>query len=200
MKMELKQRDALSHNGGHAVMPSMGRRESFSGSGTVFIRQFKMVDGEKVYLDEPPFRKNLIVEKGRSSLIDLLVGAEQKKLSFIRWGKGGAPSFPQGDPLEPFAVDDADTDVATPLIDKPLSAYLRNSPTELEYIETLICDEVNNDVNEAAMLFENTFSGERSIFARITFPTIRLTVEKGTGIELRWIFNFSKSEEQAVQN
>lgn len=194
--MELIQTDIVSHNGEHSVVPAIKKRESFYATGTVFLRQFKMVDGEKVYLDEPPFRCNLIVKKGRETLIDLLIGATQKKLTYIRWGKGGAPAFPDGDPLEPYEVEDTDEDVRISLLDKKLNAARRISSTEIEYTETLICDEVNNDINEAAMMFEDPTSLERSIFARITFPTIRLTVEKGTGVELKWIFNFSKAEEQ----
>lgn len=168
--------------------------DSFSGIGTVTIRPFKILPGgKKLYL--PVTRHNLIVEAGRSSLIDLMIGARRKKLTYIRWGKGGALRFPEGDPLNPLIVDDKDTDVKTFLLDKPLSPYNRTSPTDVEYIETLICDEVNDDVNEAAMLFEDADSQERSIFARITFPTVRLTIEQGTGIEIRWVFSFTKAEE-----
>lgn len=168
--------------------------DGFSGIGTVSIRPFKMLpSGKKLYLSIT--KHNLIVEAGRSSLIDLMIGARRKKLTYIRWGKGGALSFPDGDPLNPLVVDDKDVDVKTFLLDKPLSPYNRTSPTDVEYIETLICDEVNDDVNEAAMLFEDIDSQERSIFARITFPTVRLTIEQGTGIEIRWVFSFTKAEE-----
>ena len=54
---------------------------------------------------------------------------------------------------------------------------------------------MDSDVNEAVMLFEDLDSMERTAFARITFPTVRLTIEQGTGIEIRWVFNFSKAEE-----
>ena len=172
--------------------------ESFYGIGTVTIRPFKLgPDGKRYYI---PFTKNnLIVEAGRASIVDLLIGAKRKKLSYIRWGKGGALSFPEGDPLNPLAVEDKDVDVKSLLIDKPLSPYKRISPTEVEYVETLICDEVDNDVNEAVMLFEDQDSMERTIFARITFPTVRLTIEQGTGIEIRWVFNFSKAEEMKLE-
>lgn len=169
-------------------------KESFSGIGTVTIRPFRVrPGGGKEYL--PITKHNLIVEAGRATIIDLLVGAKRRKLSYIRWGKGGALSYPAGDPLNPLVVLDKDTDVAAFLLDKPLSPYKRLSPTELEYVETLICDEVDDDVNEAVMLFEDQDTQERSIFARITFPTVRLTIEQGTGIEIRWVFNFSKAEE-----
>lgn len=196
--MELKQNDGVSHMTGYSVVPMVKRKDSLSGTGTVFVRQFKMVDGEKVYLDDPPFRCNLIVSAGRATLIDLLVGAKRRVLTYIRWGKGGAASFPDGDPLEPYDVEDQDENVRLFLLDKKLNAYKRVSPTEIEYTETLICDEVNDDVNEAAMMFEDQDTKARTIFARITFPTIRLKVEKGTGIELRWIFNFNKAEEEIV--
>ncbi|PGQ88281.1 hypothetical protein [Priestia megaterium] len=172
-------------------------RESFSGVGTVTIKPFKILeDGTRQYL--PITKHNLIVEAGRASLIDLLIGAKKKKLSYIRWGKGGALTFPDGDPLNPLTVNDKDVDITTFLLDKPLSPYNRVSPTEVEYTETLICDEVNDDVNEAVMLFEDDDTQERSIFARITFPTVRLTIEQGTGIEIRWVFNFSKAEENPI--
>lgn len=171
--------------------------DGFSGIGTVTIRPFKILPGGKRhYL---PFTKNnLIVEMGRATLIDLMVGAARRKLSYIRWGNGGALQFPDGDPLNPLPVEDKDTDVKSFLLDKPLSPYTRVSPTIVEYTETLICDEVDNDVNEAVMLFEDQDSQERTIFARITFPTVRLTIEQGTGIEIRWQFNFSKAEEQPI--
>jgi hypothetical protein len=76
--------------------------------------------------------------------------------------------------------------------------HKRLAPTQVEFVETLICDEVNNDVNEAAILFEEDTTLARSIFARITFPTVRLTIEQGTGIEIRWVFSFSKAEESNV--
>lgn len=172
-------------------------KDSLSGVGTVTILPFKIgANGERVYM---PFSKNnLIVEEGRGSLIDLLIGAKKKKLRYIRWGKGGALKFPEGDPLNPLLVNDKDTDVGTLILDKPLSPYNRLSKTEVEYIETLICDEVDDDVNEAAMLFEDESDLSRSIFARITFPTVRLTIAQGTGIEIRWVFNFSKSEEVSI--
>jgi hypothetical protein len=172
--------------------------DSFSGEGIVTIRPFKIgPDGSKIYSSVT--KHNMIVELGRSSLIDLMIGEEKKKLTYIRWGKGGALQFPDGDPLNPLMVDDKDTDVATFLLDKPLNPYNRISPTEVEYVETLICDEVDDDVNEAAMLFEVEGSLERTIFSRITFPTVRLTIDQGTGIEIRWVFNFSKAEEVPVE-
>lgn len=179
------------------MIRSREHSDSFSGIGTVTIRPFKILQGGKrLYL--PITKNNLIVEAGRASLIDLMIGARRKKLSYIRWGKGGALSFPAGDPLNPLVVDDKDVDVKTFLLDKPLSPYSRTSPTEVEYVETLICDEVDDDVNEAVMLFEDQDSLERTIFARITFPTVRLSIEQGTGLEIRWVFSFTKAAEIAV--
>lgn len=169
--------------------------ESFTGIGVVEIRPFRLVNGEKEYFQDSFSKHNLIVQNGRETLLDLLLGVRKKHLKFIRWGKGGAPSFPEGDPLSPYEVGDADTDVDTLLLDKPLSAHNRLSPTTVEFVETLISDEVNDDVNEAAMMFEDAESKDRSIFARITFPTARLTVEKGTGIEIQWVFNFRSVRE-----
>lgn len=171
--------------------------DGFSGIGTVTIRPFKVLpNGNRFYL---PFTKNnLIVEAGRAALLDSLTGVKRRKLSYIRWGKGGALAYPDGDPLNPLPVEDKDTDVKAFLIDKPLSPFKRTSPTEVEYIETLICDEVDDDVSEAVMLLEDQESMERSIFARITFPTVRLTIEQGTGIEIRWVFSFTKAEEVEV--
>lgn len=180
-------------------MSKVHEKESFQGIGSVTIRPFKMrEDGTKEYL--PTFNKNnLIVQLGRASLVDLLIGAKKKKLAFIRWGKGGALSYPDGDPLNPLPVSDTDSDVASFLLDKPLSPYTRISPTEVQYLETVICDEIDSDVNEAAMFFEEEVSLARSIFARITFPTVRLTIDQGTGIEIKWIFNFTKAEELPVE-
>jgi hypothetical protein len=171
--------------------------DGFVGTGTVTILPFKVGEaGVRHY--ESFTKKNLIVETGRATLIDLLIGAKKKQLKYIRWGKGGALQFPDGDPLNPLVVDDLDTDVATFILDKPLSPYNRVAPTQVEFVETLICDEVNSDINEAVMLFEEEVTLSRSIFARITFPTVRLTVEQGTGIEIRWVFSFSKAEESTV--
>lgn len=171
------------------------RKESLSGIGTVEIRPFRLVDGVKVYDYENFQKNNLIVKAGRATLMDLLVGFRKRKLTYIRWGKGGAPKFPNGDPLSPYDPDDLDEDVQEQLLDKRLSPYNRISPTELEFVETLISDEINDDVNEAGMMFEDEETLERTIFARITFPTIRLTIEKGTGIELQWVFNFNSTKE-----
>ena len=175
------------------------RKESFSGIGTVTLRTFKIgPDGKRYY--DPFVKNNLIVEQGRAHLIDLLIGqGNKKKLTYIRWGKGGALAYPDGDPLNPLQVDDKDTDVGHFLLDKPLSPFERISPTEVRYTETLICDEVNDDVNEAAMLFEDDLTKARSLFARITFPTVRLQIQYGTGIEIRWEFNFSKAEEIPIE-
>lgn len=179
------------------VMRKREHKDSFSGIGTVTIRPFKLgEDGTKHYFSVT--KHNLIVAAGRGSLVDLMIGAKQMKLAYIRWGKGGALSYPAGDPLNPLPVNDTDTDVVTFLLDKPLSPYTRVSPTQVDYVETLICDEVDSDVNEAAMLFEDSTSLARSIFARITFPTVRLTIVQGTGIEIRWSFNFSKADEIPV--
>lgn len=179
------------------MIKAQDQKESLTGRGAVTIRPFKVKDnGDREYISI--HKSNLIVEAGRASLIDLLIGAKNKKLQHIRWGKGGALQFPDGDPLNPLTVNDKDTDAAFFLLDKPLNPYTRLSPTEVEYVETLICDEVNDDVNEAVMLFEDEDTNERSIFARITFPTVRLTVDQGTGIEIRWIFSFAKAEEVPV--
>lgn len=175
------------------------RKESFSGVGTVTLRTFKIgPDGKRYY--EPFTKNNLIVQQGRAHLIDLLIGeGNKKKLTYIRWGNGGALAYPEGDPLNPLQVNDGDTDIGSFLLDKPLSPFQRVSPTEVQYVETLICDEVNNDVNEAAMLFEDDVTKARSLFARITFPTVRLQIQYGTGIEIRWVFNFSKAEEIPIE-
>jgi hypothetical protein len=169
-------------------------RESFSAVGTVTIQPFKIGEnGKKYYI---PFQKhNLIVEAGRSALIDMLIGERVRELGYIRWGKGGALAFPDGDPLNPLPVDDKSTDVNSFLLDKPLGPFNRVSPTQVEYVETLICDEVDSDVNEAAMLLVDPATQDRSIWAKITFPTVRLTIEQGTGIEIRWVFDFSRAEE-----
>lgn len=172
-------------------------RDSFSGIGTVTVRPFKIgKDGKREYFAVT--KHNLIVQAGRGSLIDLITGTKQLTLKYIRYGKGGALAYPAGDPLNPLPVNDTDTDCATPLMDKPLSPFTRVSATQVDYVETLICDEVDSDVNEAAMLFENAVDLSRSIFARITFPTVRLTIAQGTGIELKWSFNFSKADEVPV--
>lgn len=168
--------------------------DGFKSIGVVEIRPFKIIDGLKVY-DNDVVRRNLIVQKGRETLMDLMLGLTKKQLKYIRWGKGGAPSFPVGDPLEPFEVEDSDTDVKDFLLDKELNAFNRVGPTEVTFTETLICDEVDSDVNEAAMMFEDPDTKERSIFARITFPTARLTIEKGTGVELAWTFHFYSAKE-----
>jgi hypothetical protein len=170
-----------------------------AGIGTVTVRPFKIrEDGGRDYFSVT--KHNLIVEKGRGSLIDLLTGAKKKRLAYIRWGKGGALNFPDGDPLNPLPVGDKDTDVETFLLDKPLGVYKRKSPVEVEYVETLLCDEVDDDVNEAVMLFEEANTLTRSIFARITFPTTRLTITQGTGIELTWVFDFSRTEDVTTEN
>lgn len=172
-------------------------QDGFKAEGIVTIRPFIIgPNGTKHYTSVT--KNNLIVEAGRASLMDLLVGAKRKQLKFIRWGKGGALQFPNGDPLNPLVVDDKDTDVATFLLDKPLSPYVRNSPTEVEFVETLICDEVNDDVNEAVMLLEEEETLEKSIFARITFPTVKLTSVQGTGIEIRWVFRFTPNTTQTT--
>lgn len=175
---------------------TLTNKESFKGMGLVEIRPFTMIDGVKVFDTEAFSKHNLIVLKGRETLMDLIIGLRRRELSFIRWGKGGAPAFPTGDPLEPHEVQDSDTNVQSFLLEKPLNPYNRLSPTELEYVETLISDEVNDDVNEAAMMFRDLDTGERTIFARITFPTVRLKIEKGTGIELQWVFNFNSTKDE----
>lgn len=171
------------------------RKEGFSGDGFVNIRPFTMINDEKFYLEDQFSDHNLIVANGRGGLIDLLIGINPKHLKYLRWGKGGAPAFPSGDPLIPNAVLDNDLNVASFLLDKLLNTPTRISPTQVSYSETLISDEVNSDVNEAAMMFEDQTTLDRIIFARITFPTIRLTIDHGNGIDLTWVFNFSRAEE-----
>lgn len=172
-------------------------KDSFSGIGTVTVKPFKIgKNGERDYFSVT--KHNLIVQAGRGSLIDLITGTKQLTLKYIRYGNGGALAYPAGDPLNPLPVQDTDTDVATFLLDKPLSAFNRVSTTQVDYTETLICDEVDNDVNEAVMMFENAADLSRSIFARVTFPTVRLTIAQGTGIEINWSFNFSKADEVPV--
>lgn len=181
---------------GETAVTTQTRRhkESFTGIGEVTVQTFRMVDGVKVY-NEDEVRYNLIVKDGRKTLIDLMLGLTNKRLKYVRWGSGGAPRYPDGDPLNNYDVQDTDLDVATALIEKPLNAPTRVTPTEALFTETIISDEVDSDVNEAALFFEELNTANKSIFARITFPTIRLTAEQGTGIELRWAIRFNKVEE-----
>lgn len=179
------------------VVAKKNHRESFEGIGTVTIRPFTIdEDGKRVFTES--VRHNLIVREGRKTLVDLLIGATAKKLKFIRWGSGGAASFPDGDPLEPYEVIDGDLDVTTMVVDKLLNTPQRVSPTEIRYTETIISDEVDSDINEAALLFEDPLNLAKSIFARITFPTNRLTSDQGTGIEVIWSIRFDKVSEETV--
>lgn len=171
------------------------KQESFSGIGTVKIFEYTDTESGRVYGRNLLDDHNLIVEKGRGHMIDLLTLKRQLKLKYIRWGKGGAPAYPNGDPLNPYEVEDSDTNVTTSLLDKEIEEFNRLSTTELECVATVISDEIDDDVNEAVLLFEDQDTSEREIFARITFPTIRLRAEKGSGIEVRWIIDFNKSEE-----
>lgn len=170
------------------------RKESFEGIGTVTIRSFKTVAGERVFTSIT--RHNLIVREGRKTLIDLLIGATNKKLKFIRWGSGGAPRFPDGDPLVPYDVQEGDLDVQDFIVDKLLNPPVRVSPTEIKFSETIISDEVDSRINEAALLFEDPMNQNKSIFARITFPTNELSAEQGTGLALDWSIRFDKVTEE----
>lgn len=179
------------------VVNRKAHRESFEGIGTVTIRPFAIgPDGVRRY--EEHTRHNLIVREGRKTLVDLLIGATGKRLKFIRWGSGGAPRYPEGDPLEPYEVADGDMNVMTHVVDKLLNTPERVSPTEIRYTETVISDEVDNDINEAALMLEDPANLARSIFARITFPTNRLTSDQGTGIEIVWSIRFDKVSEETV--
>lgn len=183
------------HDG--AVLSARTTKESFSGIGEVLVRPFTLgPDGERVY--EESLRYNLIVRQGRATLIDLLTGATKKRLKFIRWGSGGAPMFPDGDPLEPFEVSDTDLDVTTPVLDKLLNTPERVGPTEIRYSETVISDEADADISEAALLFEDPDNFTKSIFSRITFPTNRLRADQGTGIEIVWTIRFDKVSEESA--
>lgn len=194
-KMEFNKNDVLGMGDGARAGSMVAKKESFRAVGSVCIRQFKMVDGEKQYFDD--FKKNnLIVMQGREGLLDILSGAKKMHLKYIRYGQGGALKFPKGDPLDAIPVQDNDIDIGIFLKDKVLSTPKKLSRTELEYRETLICDEINDDVNEAAMMFEEDETKKRIMFARITFPTVRLTVDKGTGIEIIWRFNFNQATEE----
>ena len=179
------------------VVAKKDHRESFEGIGTVTIRPFTVdASGGRIYTES--VRHNLIVREGRKTLVDLLIGATSKRLKFIRWGSGGAAKFPDGDPLDPFDVADGDLDVSTAVLDKLLNTPQRVSPTEIRFTETIISDEVDSDINEAALLFEDPLNQAKSIFARITFPTNRLTSDQGTGIEIIWSIRFDKVSEESV--
>lgn len=192
--MEFEQREVLGAEPVEAILSSMHREESFSGIGTVTVTSFTIgPDGNRIYGECT--KHNLIVREGRKTLIDLLIGSTRKKLKFIRWGKGGAAAFPNGDPLLPFDVDDTDLDVGTTVLDKQLNPPERVTQTEIRYTETLISDQVDSDINEAALLFENPDTLAKSIFARVTFPTNRLKVDQGTGIEIKWSIRFDKVAE-----
>jgi hypothetical protein len=193
--MEFSENEVVGMGATEKVGSVLTRKESFRAVGSVCIRQFKMVDGEKQYFDD--FKKNnLIVMQGREGLLDILSGAKKMHLKYIRYGQGGALKFPKGDPLDAIPVQDSDIDIGIFLKDKVLSTPKKLSRTELEYRETLICDEINDDVNEAAMMFEEDVTNKLMMFARITFPTVRLTVDKGTGIEIIWRFNFNQATEE----
>ena len=180
-----------------AVLSNFAKKDSFSGIGEVLVRPFSVnPDGSRTY--EEDLRYNLIVREGRKTLIDLLIGSTRKKLKFIRWGSGGAPRFPDGDPLNPYTVVDTDMDVSTQVVDKLLNTPVRVGPTEIRFTETVISDEVDSDINEAALLFENPDNLTKSIFSRITFPTNRLKADQGTGIEIVWTIRFDKVNEENV--
>lgn len=191
--MRHEQRESMGAEPVEAILSSSTHRESFKGIGTVTVTPFRIIDGQRI--DEPFTKHNLIVREGRRTLIDLLIGATRKKLKFIRWGRGGAAAFPDGDPLLPFDVADTDLDVMTAVIDKQLNAPARVTPTEICFTETIISDQVDSDINEAALLFEDPDTLGKSIFARITFPTNRLKSDQGTGIEIKWSIRFDKVAE-----
>ena len=192
--MTLEKRTELRPQQHVGIGTSQQAIDGFYGVGKVHIRSFHMVNGEKMYLEDI-HKNNLIVQAGRAVLLDFLSGTYTKRLKYIRWGKGGALAYPVGDPLLPLSVSDTDVNVQNFLIDKLLGTPLRSSDTELVYTETLISDEVDDDVNEAAMMFEDSSTFNRSIFSRVTFPTVRLTADRGIGIELKWTFNFARSEQ-----
>lgn len=172
----------------------MTEKSDFEKVGEVQIQVFQMLaDGTKVYIPDYFEKNNLIVSTGRSVLMDLMLGETRKQLSFIRWGKGGAPAYPAGNPLEEFEVEDSDIDVKDLLLQKNLGPHERLTPTSVRFTETIISDEVDNLVNEAGIFFRDPQTGEESIFARITFPTVSLFIGKGFGIELAWTFNFNKT-------
>lgn len=157
--------------------------------GEVTLRTFKMVNGEKVYIN--PFEKNnLIVEVGRGVVVDLLLGLTNKKLTFIEWGRGGAPSYPEGDPLNEYNVKDTDTKLSEVLIRKKLHDHTRLSTTKVQFNETILSDEVDSPVNEAALILYDEKTAEETMFARITFPTVSLLEAHGFGIDLKWTINF----------
>lgn len=166
--------------------------ENFDAVGEVELQTFRFDDnGEKVYFDY--FEKNnLVVKIGRAAVVDLILGESRKKLTFIAWGRGGAPEYPQGNPLDEFDVEDKDEALAEEVIKKLLNPHERLEPTRFRFTETLISDEVDSNINEAALVFRDVESGEESMFARITFPTIALLADKGFGIELAWTVNFRK--------
>lgn len=188
-----EQREHVGAEPVEVVLSTKEHRESFSGIGTVTVTPFRIVDGERI--DEPFTKHNLIVREGRKTLIDLLLGATRKKLKFIRWGKGGAAAFPDGDPLLPFDVEDTDLDAKTAVLDKQLNTPARVTQTEICFTETIISDQVDSDINEAALLFEDPDTLGKSIFARVTFPTNRLKSDQGTGIEIKWSIRFDKVAE-----
>lgn len=166
--------------------------DGFDAVGEVEIRKFKFdEEGNKIFV-EPYEKNNLIVEIGRSVVVDLILGESRKKLEFIEWGSGGAPTFPEGDPLIEHEVNDKDVSLGHAVIKKKLNPHIRMNSTKFQYIETLISDEVDSNINEAALIFRDVETGEQTMFARITFPTISLLADKGFGVELTWTINFRK--------
>ena len=148
-------------------------------------------EGNKEYFDYYD-KDNLIVEVGRSVVVDLIVGESNKQLTYIEWGRGGAPKYPDGDPLIEYDVKDTDIELGDSVLKKALNPHERVSPTSIRYVETLISDEVNSNINEAALIFRDRVTGEETLFAKITFPTVSLLVDKGFGVELSWTINFRK--------
>lgn len=157
--------------------------DSFNARGTVEII-IRDIEGNIV---SDGGKHNLIVKMGRSELIKKIAGTSTIG-AVTKCGVGnGGTAIPT--PAVPIAPIDGDTALYNTILVKNLGTAtvdLTQSSPQVTFTTLFNYAEVNNNVNECALIF----SDGTTLFARYTFPTVAITAVSGFSMEIDWTIQF----------
>lgn len=132
---------------------------------------------------------NMVVNSGRNALLRLLTGEYTQKITKIELGSGGVTV---GDPFTALPVSPNDLSLTAPfgpIVEKNISGFSYDAgtyPTQGQFTVIFDSSEVDKIVSEAALKF-----ADGRLYARYTFPSVYLKVDKGYSLEIIWATNFS---------
>jgi hypothetical protein len=131
---------------------------------------------------------NLVVRKGRNSLVRMLTGEYTGRIATIELGEGGVLPGSPFDPIAPQVTDLALVSPFNPKKEGNIAGFAYGAgtdPGEVQFSIIFDSSVVNAIVSEAALKFL-----DGTLYARYTFPSVYLRADKGYSLEIIWTISF----------